>query len=285
MATDIPKIGTHLNVFTARRIRYQGRLASVNRQTQSITLENVRTFGTEDRVQDREQIVRPRAEIFDSVEFNANNIVDIKLAYRGIEDDPAVMNQPVIHRNAYPNQNNRGDYNNYRQHLPGRANNRQGRFDRNYSGNFQPRFDKPVRGRNGQFVMTAAPRVDPELEKEFDFEKAHEAFINQNEAKKAEDEQPKPSESDKDDQGVTEITLPKEEAVYTKDAFFDNLSSSTGVQWDRNNERAKNVETFNLKNSVFVPRRYGYRNQDYHQPRQHYNNHYYGNFRYNQADF
>jgi len=267
MSTDIPKIGTTLNVFTFRDIRYQGRLASVCRDTESITLERVRSFGTEDRVQAREEFVRAQQGVYDRVEFNVKNIKDIKLAYRGIEDDPAILNQPVVHRNAHPTHNgphgNRGygntQYNNYNStfhHQQGRQ-----RFDnRNFTGNFQDRIQKSMRGRDGQFHLTSPAKVAAELQKDFDFEKANEAFKKEPDAKTTEagdgeDGQAKSSENNDDSGEKTDIPEVVKDVGYNKGlSFFDHLTSDGMRKQDHNHEAKKNMETFNLPNSSFQAR-------------------------------
>jgi len=278
--TQIPKIGTSLNVYTLRQIRYQGKLVSINPETRSLTLESVRSFGTEDRVQDRDQIVRGQPQVYDRVEFNAENIFNIKCAYRGIEDDPAVLNQPVVTsretiRNVQSPQYNRVYHNNNRAnqnhdphmyHSQQTRQNRQ-RFGRNFYGNPQgARNERSVRGRDGQFRVTGTARVAPEFLADFDFAKANEDFNKEPDVVAAGEKTDETKEKDQVDEGLTQFenTVEEPKIAYTgNESFFDGLSIGGNFNTNRNKESAKNLQTFGR---VFPSQRYFPRHNNFRHP-------------------
>lgn len=77
-----------VSVITTREIRYQGELASFDKENRTITLRRVHNMGTEDRISTMRMF--PSAKVFDFIVFHAEHLKDFRVAPRDSED-PAIV--------------------------------------------------------------------------------------------------------------------------------------------------------------------------------------------------
>ncbi|XP_003740038.1 protein LSM14 homolog [Galendromus occidentalis] len=77
-----------VSVITTREIRYQGELASFDKENRTITLRKVHNMGTEDRVSAMRMF--PSAKVFDFIVFHAEHLKDFRVTPRDAED-PAIV--------------------------------------------------------------------------------------------------------------------------------------------------------------------------------------------------
>ena len=71
-------IGSKISLISRSEIRYEGILHSINNVDSSLTLQNVKSYGTEGRKQIGPQIP-PSAEIYDYIMFKGTDIKDIQI--------------------------------------------------------------------------------------------------------------------------------------------------------------------------------------------------------------
>lgn len=92
--TQAPFIGSHISLISNSSIRYEGRLYAVNPEEESVTLESVRCFGTEDR--DVEVHFPQSNEVYEFIKFSGKdikdlNVIDVNPPAKPAPQDPAIM--------------------------------------------------------------------------------------------------------------------------------------------------------------------------------------------------
>ena len=104
-------IGSKISLISRSEIRYEGILHSINNVDSSLTLQNVKSYGTEGRKQIGPQIP-PSAEIYDYIMFKGTDIKDIQIDQSGApaqrppqQQAPAPAPAPAPQRQAPPPQN------------------------------------------------------------------------------------------------------------------------------------------------------------------------------------
>jgi len=162
MSATMPYIGSKISLITMSELRYEGILVNVNTVNSTVTLRDVRMFGTESR--SAQSYVMPSPEVFDYIVFNGKDIKDLTVCEPSslpLKEDPAVVSinvppsshttggggggfgmSPNRQRGMFGNNNNNNynednnnnrsmgyrrnddNYNNYRQSRPQYQNNR-----------------------------------------------------------------------------------------------------------------------------------------------------------------
>jgi len=83
------------------QIRYEGILTEVNTDDSTITLTNVRSFGTEDR--ETSNVIGPSGSIYEYIIFHAGDIKDIEVCEPvGSINDPLYLQQAYLNLKRYP---------------------------------------------------------------------------------------------------------------------------------------------------------------------------------------
>ncbi|EDO49317.1 predicted protein, partial [Nematostella vectensis] len=77
MTSSIPYIGSIINLVSKAEIRYVGTLYAIDTKESTVTLANVRSFGTEGRKVDVE--IPPRNEIYEYIVFRGQDIKDLNV--------------------------------------------------------------------------------------------------------------------------------------------------------------------------------------------------------------
>lgn len=75
MTSGTPYIGTKISLISKSEIKYEGILYSIDTKEATVTLANVRSFGTEDR--EAEKFIPPRDEQFEFIVFRGQDIKDL----------------------------------------------------------------------------------------------------------------------------------------------------------------------------------------------------------------
>ena len=99
--SGIPYLGNEISLISKARILYEGVLYTVDTDTSTVALAQVRSFGTEDRPTDRP--VPPREELYECIIFRGSDIKDITVceppkAQHALPQDPAIVQVSALPR-------------------------------------------------------------------------------------------------------------------------------------------------------------------------------------------
>lgn len=268
-----PFIGSHISLISKSGIRYEGRLYAVDAKEESVTLESVRCYGTEDREVDVH--FPPNNEIYEYIKFSGNdikdlNVIDVNPAEKPVPQDPAIMQmgppRPPQSFGYYPDPNSSrfdnsfefpGDE--YQQpvtvHAQHQGKSAQGRSRRGGQQQQQQQpqqvdASKPFDGPGtGSFLKRGKDKPDnaEALSGEFDFQSSNARFDKDqflSTLSKAQQPEQEPAPESLEGLGLALESIVKIKPAYDKTkSFFDEIST------DRDNptqykEKVSNVETF-----------------------------------------
>ncbi|AEO61467.1 hypothetical protein MYCTH_2316492 [Thermothelomyces thermophilus ATCC 42464] len=93
-------IGARISLISRSDIRYSGTLHSINSDDSTVSLENVRSFGTEHRKTNPDEFVPPSDQLYEYIVFRGTDVKDLRIeegpAPVKEEKPPAVPNDPAI---------------------------------------------------------------------------------------------------------------------------------------------------------------------------------------------
>ncbi|KAF6005313.1 Protein LSM14 A [Cyanidiococcus yangmingshanensis] len=91
-------VGSRISLLSKMNVRYEGILYSINPQDSTVQLQNVRCYGTEDRIRpDRGPPIPPSNDVYDFIVFRGVDIQDLKV----VVPAPMVSPPPPPHQ-VYP---------------------------------------------------------------------------------------------------------------------------------------------------------------------------------------
>ena len=91
----VPYLGSRIVLISKSEIRYEGTLYTIDTTNSTVALQNVRSFGTENRKEDNP--IPPSAEIFDYIIFRGTDIKDLHVCEQPTEPaPPAAKAEPAV---------------------------------------------------------------------------------------------------------------------------------------------------------------------------------------------
>lgn len=89
MSNSVPYIGSRMSLISKAEIRYEGFLHEIDTSNTTVTLKNVRSFGTENRRSDK--VIPPKDDVFQYIIFRGSDIKDISVCETSAFTDPAIV--------------------------------------------------------------------------------------------------------------------------------------------------------------------------------------------------
>lgn len=94
-------IGSKISLISNSDIRYEGILYSINSEDSTIALENVKSFGTEDRTPTNGRVVAANNNVFEYVVFRGSDVKDLTILEnpnlkKERKEDEDIYNDPAI---------------------------------------------------------------------------------------------------------------------------------------------------------------------------------------------
>ena len=97
---SVPYLGSRIVLISKSEIRYEGTLYTIDTAQSTVALQNVRSFGTENRKDDG--FIAPSAEVFDYIIFRGQDIKDLHVCETPTEPTPPTAQVPSASVAAAP---------------------------------------------------------------------------------------------------------------------------------------------------------------------------------------
>ena len=220
-ASTLPYIGSRISLISKSDIRYEGTLYTIDPTEHTVSLSNVRSFGTEGRRQDGHEIP-PSGDIYEYIIFRGTDIKDLRVVSN--TEEPSKKPDPKPDSKPEPKSESKPD--------PVRT-------DPKPEPKAEPRMERPATASDAEYYRGKAayrqPRQerlspDDNLQEDFDFTEAN-SHLQRLDARPD-------SES---------------RAYDSKKSFFDTITSSIGesrreTREEREQQRVVDSETFGFSN-------------------------------------
>ncbi|KAJ1633562.1 Scd6-like Sm domain-containing protein [Pavlovales sp. CCMP2436] len=102
MASPVPFIGSRIILISKSNIRYEGTLFSIDTVQSTVALNNVRSYGTEDRRADG--VIPPSDQVYEYIIFRGSDIHDLQVCETPAEAPALPPSQPQPVPMAAPRQ-------------------------------------------------------------------------------------------------------------------------------------------------------------------------------------
>ncbi|PNH59156.1 hypothetical protein VD0002_g8386 [Verticillium dahliae] len=92
-------LGSRISLISKSDIRYVGVLHEINSDESTVSLENVKSFGTEGRKSRPEEEIAPSDQVYEYIIFRGSDVKDLRIEdHPGIKENkaPAVPEDPAI---------------------------------------------------------------------------------------------------------------------------------------------------------------------------------------------
>ncbi|KAJ4306764.1 hypothetical protein N0V88_000131 [Collariella sp. IMI 366227] len=92
-------LGSRISLISRSDIRYVGTLHNISSEDSTVSLENVRSFGTEDRKNNPDEFVPPSEQLYEYIVFRGTDVKDLRIEEAPAVKEtkpPAVPNDPAI---------------------------------------------------------------------------------------------------------------------------------------------------------------------------------------------
>ncbi|KXX82315.1 Protein sum2 [Madurella mycetomatis] len=92
-------LGSRISLISRSDIRYVGTLHSINSDDSTVSLENVRSFGTEGRKGNPDEEVPPSVDLYEYIVFRGTDVKDLRIEEGPTAKEtkpPAMPNDPAI---------------------------------------------------------------------------------------------------------------------------------------------------------------------------------------------
>eukprot|EP00924_Labyrinthula_sp_SR-Ha-C_P015033 maker-scaffold_9-snap-gene-6.48-mRNA-1 protein AED:0.15 eAED:0.15 QI:90/1/1/1/1/1/4/168/312 len=240
-----PLLGATISLISKKDVRYEGTLAEVNSEESTISLENVKVFGTEDR-RTGEGSMAPRDDIFAYVVFSGSDIKDLNVV--GHQKDKKEKEAPKTPAKP-PTQQREEAIKSHKplkekpkqETKPKKRTNSNNQKERAVPGMGKHLLNRKLRG----VKADSQKNLDKEIENDFDFSAMNEKFNqlklsllgNENDKTQADSVEPKlPNLSDEEEE---------------EDDFFDTMSSNLTDKQQGKKSRPTMKEERNLNTETF----------------------------------
>ncbi|RSL97134.1 hypothetical protein CDV31_013156, partial [Fusarium ambrosium] len=107
-------LGSRISLISKSDIRYVGTLHEINSDESTVSLENVRSFGTEGRKGRPEEEIAPSDQVYEYIVFRGSDVKDLRIEEHpsikenkppAVPDDPAIVGARARPGAQGPNQN------------------------------------------------------------------------------------------------------------------------------------------------------------------------------------
>ncbi|OUM59602.1 hypothetical protein PIROE2DRAFT_46900 [Piromyces sp. E2] len=99
---SIPYAGSKISLISKSDIRYVGTLHSINQQDSTVSLEQVRSYGTEGRKKNKSEEISGTDQIYEYIVFRGSDIKDLQVCEAPqrpqvqVPKDPAILGVNIL---------------------------------------------------------------------------------------------------------------------------------------------------------------------------------------------
>jgi len=236
-------IGCHMSLISKQEIRYAGTLIAINSRDQTLVLQNVRSYGSENRRGGGNDEVPASSQVYEKVSFKAAELKDFYVI-KGPETefkDPAIISTKKAEEKKEENKIPAQD-----PQVEPIVKRRQEYYEeRESNASRRSRYRPRARGRmEGKFTEHTVKEVKDKYANEFDFEKMNKKFEE--------------LFRDKEDEVEVGVKYDKSKSFY--DGISRSKEEKAATPYDRHKQREIDSATFDF-DPQYNERRGGYQSR------------------------